>query len=99
MLITSIRAVDSDDLPQRFGVLVDGAGGSPVAVRAWAELVEQVDSSIINVARISSRRATRKTAPRRQPNGDYGRDEFEFGVVVAGLERRVPVHAVRRGSG
>ena len=74
---------------------------SPAAVGAWAEPeehVEPVDASIINggadvdPAHHGEDRAASTDEP------DRGRDEFEFGVSVAALERCLPVLGVCRGQ-
>ena len=109
VLITSIPRLIPTTLPgrmsnatvnERFGALIGEADGIPVAADAWTDpeaLAERVDAIVLNggtdvdPGRYGAKRAPTTDEPDRR------RDDFEFGLVAAALERRVPVLGVCRG--
>ena len=109
VLVTSIPRLIPTTLPgrmanatvnQRFGTLVEEAGGIPVATDSWADpdaIVERIDAIVINGGtdvdpkRYGAERVEATDEPDRR------RDDFEFGLVSAALERQIPVLGICRG--
>jgi putative glutamine amidotransferase len=109
ILVTSIpRSVpttlgvnmDNATINQRFGELISGAGGIPIASDAWTEpesLADYVDAVVINGG---SDVAPERYGAERLPSTDapdVRRDDFELGLVRAALARGLPVLGVCRG--
>jgi putative glutamine amidotransferase len=109
VLVTSIPRSIPTTLPglmanatvnQRFGVLIAEAGGIPIMSDAWSDperLAERIDAVVLNGGidvdpeRYGAVRGSKTDEP------DVPRDEFEFGLARAAIERGLPVLGVCRG--
>lgn len=92
--------ISSATVHQRFGWLIAQAGGIPVMSDAWSvpeALAARVDAVVINGGtdvdpqRYDAERAAGTDEP------DRSRDDFEFGLVRAAIDRGTPVLGVCRG--
>lgn len=109
VLITSIpRSVpttlgvpmDNATVNQRFGWLVERAGGIPVAADAWVDpalLVERVEAIVINGGTDVSPElyGAERLSTSDQP--DRRRDQFELGLIQGGRKRGIPILGICRG--